>query len=99
MLYITINEDGSPHYCRYLFETNEKMFPHEQQVRQIKDAADEANQRNFAARTTNITIWTDFLNLIRQFIQEWGHDLVPKDICVAMIQIKESLGIPPTFQE
>jgi hypothetical protein len=43
MLYVTVNEDGSPHYCRYLFKTDQKMFAHEQQVRQIKDAADEAN--------------------------------------------------------
>jgi hypothetical protein len=57
------------------------------------------NGGSFAACTTNITIWTDFLNLICQFIQEWGRDLVPEDICVATIHIKESLGIAPTFQE
>jgi hypothetical protein len=56
MLYVTVNEDGSPHYCRYLFETNEKMFAHEQQVRQIKDAADKANRRSFAAGITQPNI-------------------------------------------
>jgi hypothetical protein len=92
------NKDDN-YFCVFNFDTEAKLFAHEQQILQIKYAAADANQQRLAARINapKILFWINFLVLVRQFKDKWGTEYVPKDIRDATTDVETMHGIALTF--
>jgi hypothetical protein len=60
------DKEDDKYMCVFAFDTEAKLFAHEELVIQIKDAAADANQRRSAAGilTQDISFWIPFLVLV-----------------------------------